>query len=35
VRFLVGDPKEAIYRFRGADVRAYLEAGEGAADRER
>lgn len=24
--FLVGDPKQAIYRFRGADIFAYLEA---------
>ena len=24
--FLIGDPKQAIYRFRGADVRAYLAA---------
>lgn len=24
--FLVGDPKQAIYRFRGADIRAYLQA---------
>ncbi len=24
--FLIGDPKQAIYRFRGADVFAYLEA---------
>ncbi len=24
--FVVGDPKQAIYRFRGADVAAYVEA---------
>lgn len=32
--FLIGDPKQAIYSFRGADVFAYLEAARGvAADR--
>ncbi|HEY0930789.1 MAG TPA: UvrD-helicase domain-containing protein, partial [Gemmatimonas sp.] len=31
--FLIGDPKQAIYAFRGADVRAYLEASRQAAQR--
>jgi len=31
--FLVGDPKQAIYAFRGADVYAYLDASRGTRDR--
>ena len=31
--FLIGDPKQAIYAFRGADVHAYLAAAETAAHR--
>lgn len=31
--FLIGDPKQAIYAFRGADVRAYLEAARQASHR--
>jgi len=30
---IIGDPKQAIYAFRGADVTAYLAAVDGAADR--
>ena len=30
---LIGDPKQAIYTFRGADVQAYLRAAGGAAER--
>ncbi len=30
---LIGDPKQAIYRFRGADVRAYLDATTAAGER--
>ncbi|MEY1660778.1 exodeoxyribonuclease V subunit beta [Isoalcanivorax beigongshangi] len=26
--FMIGDPKQAIYRFRGADIHAYLQAAE-------
>ena len=29
---LIGDPKQAIYAFRGADVYAYLEAAQAAGD---
>jgi len=31
--YLIGDPKQAIYAFRGADVDAYLEAAQEARDR--
>ena len=31
--FLIGDPKQAIYGFRGADLRAYLTASADASDR--
>ncbi|RNC72337.1 MAG: exodeoxyribonuclease V subunit beta [Desulfuromonadales bacterium] len=31
--FLIGDPKQAIYSFRGADIFAYLEAAEGTEQR--
>lgn len=33
VLYLIGDPKQAIYRFRGADVHVYLEAREAVAAR--
>ena len=31
--FLIGDPKQSIYGFRGADINAYLTAAEGVANR--
>jgi len=31
--YLIGDPKQAIYRFRGADIYAYMEAARGTASR--
>ncbi|MFN8668446.1 MAG: UvrD-helicase domain-containing protein [Gemmatimonadaceae bacterium] len=31
--FLIGDPKQSIYRFRGADIRAYLRAANDASRR--
>ncbi len=31
--FLIGDPKQSIYRFRGADIHAYLQAAADAGDR--
>jgi len=33
--FLIGDPKQAIYSFRGADIFAYLEASSDVADAKR
>jgi len=33
--FLIGDPKQAIYSFRGADIFAYLEAAAGVEDERR
>lgn len=33
--FLIGDPKQAIYSFRGADIFAYLEAAAGVAEDKR
>lgn len=33
--FLIGDPKQAIYSFRGADVFAYLDAGHGVDENRR
>jgi exodeoxyribonuclease V beta subunit len=31
--FLIGDPKQAIYGFRGADIFTYLDASDQASDR--
>ena len=33
--FLIGDPKQSIYGFRGADVFAYIQAAENVADRRK
>lgn len=33
--FLIGDPKQAIYSFRGADIYAYLEARDGVPEKQR
>ncbi|MCX5894274.1 MAG: exodeoxyribonuclease V subunit beta [Proteobacteria bacterium] len=33
ILYLIGDPKQAIYRFRGADIFAYMKASSGVQDR--